>query len=544
MVRGRLYRDRFMTGKDSHRARFCHSAHCFILRIVNCRHWLLCIFAGFCLVLDAQLPSGAVAFYSFNDRRPSDEITGDSARLVGTRWTKDRFGNSDNAINLLGDVHSYINLGTHPRLRPQAGSIALWVKLDGAVYAGRGYQANPLVLTKSTKSDDFYEAYGLYFDIGVHRFGASCARDSVVQVVIVSLDSVLYNRWYHLVMTYDGDAVALYENGELVNRSPKGFATRFEPTDSVLIGHTNNVKNSRFARGSFDDVYFYDRVLTHDEVQALYSAPDPNRAAIVGMYLLQLFAILVTIALLVLAIRWRLSIVHKREKQKLELQNLQLETELRVNRALMNPHFVFNSLNTLQNFILRNQADHANNYLVKFSKLIRRLLESNLTNRITLGAEVELLKRYLEIEEMRFEDHISSEISVSGSLSLNDICIPVMMIQPFVENAIWHGLLKKSGEKRVDIRFEPSGGRMIRCTIDDNGLGRKPGKPGVSEHQSLATKFIEQRLTLLNRIYKLQCSLAITDKDEGGTRVEIDLPMLEAHKGDAGKKPGQNELRL
>lgn len=473
--------------------------------------------------LMGQVPAGAVARYTFNDQRISDEVSGDTARLIGTKWTTDRFGNKDHAVKLAGHNMSYISLGTSSRLRPPVGSISMWVKLDEVVTAGTGYKVNPLLLAKNTLKDDFYEAYGLYFNLQNHAFDGSSSRDSVTQVGITMLDSVLVGSWYHLVLSYSDNELALYVNGNLINRSNKQYPTLFEPTDSVLLGHTNNRKNLRFTNGVFDDLFFYDRVLTHDEVLALYEAPNPNRLVTAIQNVFRACVILLAIGLLVLLIRWRLNISHRRERQKLELQNLLLETELRVNRALLNPHFVFNSLNTLQNLILTNNSDAANNYLVKFSRLIRRLLETNLTNSITLEAEVELLRRYLEIEQMRFEGDIRYDIAISPGLDPKNTHIPVMMIQPFVENAIWHGLRNKEGKKIVTITFEPAGEKRIRCTVDDNGIGRELRKTPASDPQSLATKFIVHRLKLLNLLYKTNYQLSIIDKPEGGTRVEMEL---------------------
>lgn len=474
----------------------------------------------------AAQPSGAVAVYSFNDRRPSDEVSGDTASLVGTRWAADRFGNRDHAVYVRGDMFSYISLGTHPRLRPREGTISLWVNLDNAVHAGRGFYSNPIVFTKNGNGNDFFEGYSIALALESEKFASSQAFDSTRQVVIFSLDTVQYGEWYHLALSYNDEQTAFYINGHLVDRSPKHFESRFEQGDSVLLGHSNNEKNNRFARGTFDDVYIYDRVLSDAEIAALYDAPNPSQAAVMMEYLKWVVLVGTFAGLLLFGTRWQLSRVHAREKQMLMLQNLQLETELRVNRALMNPHFVFNSLNTLQNFILKNKNDRANKYLVRFSKLIRRVLETNLANSITIDTEIELLNRYLEIEDMRFDDNIRHEITVAPEVS-PALRIPVMMVQPFVENAIWHGLLKKEGEKLLKVSFSRLNDAIVRCTVDDNGHGRKPVTVNETGNKSLATGFIEQRLSLLNKIHKLDCRLEFHDKPgNGGTVVTIDLPIL------------------
>lgn len=225
--------------------------------------------------------------------------------------------------------------------------------------------------------------------------------------------------------------------------------------------------------------------------------------------------------------------IHKREKQAkmmLEVRNIVLETDLKVNRALMNPHFVFNSLNTLQNFILKNENESANKYLIKFSRLLRKILESNLSGQIALEYEVNLLQEYIDIECLRFEEEIDYAITVEPEINAAMMQVPVMMVQPFVENAIWHGLLNKVGEKKLDIRFRLVNNLYIECTIDDNGAGRKKQEEKKSRKNSMATLFVLQRLELLSKINDLNCTLTINDKpNAGGTTVIILLPILK-HK--------------
>ncbi|HLA57392.1 MAG TPA: histidine kinase, partial [Puia sp.] len=222
----------------------------------------------------------------------------------------------------------------------------------------------------------------------------------------------------------------------------------------------------------------------------------------------------------------RLNQAMKKEKEKLRLTNTVLETELRINRALMNPHFVFNSLNTLHNFILTSENDHASDYLIKFSQLIRKLLESNMQDFITLEVEIEILEQYLEIESFRFEENIQYRIVVDENLVPSTIQIPVMMLQPFVENAIWHGLLNKQGDKIIHISFSIYETAYIKCVIEDNGTGRKEHVAKAGK-KSLATNFVLQRINLLNQIHNLNCSLLIEDKPNSqGTIVTILLPIL------------------
>ncbi|MCU0360868.1 MAG: histidine kinase, partial [Bacteroidia bacterium] len=204
-----------------------------------------------------------------------------------------------------------------------------------------------------------------------------------------------------------------------------------------------------------------------------------------------------------------------------------LETELRVNRALMNPHFIFNSLNSIRNLILNNQNDEANAYLLKFSKLMRKILEGNISESITLTDEVDILTRYLELEQLRFQTNFSYTITAEDPTTNTQIRLPIMMIQPFVENAIWHGLMNKKGERLLNISFTIQDEKYLFCVVDDNGLGRIQKENVFKNRKSMAIIFVRSRLELINKIHNLDCKLEIIDKQNAsGTRVEITLPIL------------------
>ncbi|WP_317898826.1 histidine kinase [Aurantibacillus circumpalustris] len=476
----------------------------------------------------AQSGSKPVARFLFNDGKDYDEVSLKPARLVGAFHTEDRFGNKKNAVRVLGDPYSYINLGKGAVLKQKAGTISLWVLIEDKIWTGQGIRVNPILLTKSRNQDDFFEAYSIYYELDNETFRSNISRDSIRQAATASLSKCQLNSWRHLVLTFDRDFTSFYVDGKLQRKAIKNFETVYLDQDSVLLGSMGNKKNARFAKAVFDDIEFYDRVLTEGEILNLFHAPNPNKYKIVLNWIFLAIAILLVIGCIYLIVRYRLSITLKKEKQRLELHNIVLQTELRVNRALMNPHFVFNSLNALQNFILKNENVKANSYLVKFSKLMRQIIESNMSDAITLEFEIQLLKSYLEIEDLRFEENIKHVIEVESSLVPSSIKIPIMMLQPFVENAVWHGLLKKKGEKLLNISFSIKDDIYILCVIEDNGLGRKKTNYLDLEKNSLATGFIEQRLSLLNQIYNLKCNLIIEDKPNNtGTIIKILIPIIK-----------------
>ncbi|MBL7933302.1 MAG: histidine kinase [Bacteroidia bacterium] len=489
-------------------------------------YFLLIFFVCTSFFLNAQPEHGLVARFSFNNGSELEELSGAKIKLVGTRSTDDRFGNKNNAVYVFGNKYSYINLGNNPTLKQKNITISLWVRIENPVYSGWGREVNPIMITKRNRNVDFYEAYSMGYYYETKNVIGLCTKDSTREVSISGTREFKLRKWHHLALTYDFNSLSFYIDGELENTMKKGFDLEFDPLDSVLIGSTASSKNSRYLNAIVDDIRFYNRALNADEIQMLYDEPDPNRTWIALKWIAASLLFIGLLIILTLYIRYRTRKTLIKEKQKLEVQNLVLQTELRVNRALMNPHFVFNSLNALQNLILKKEYQPANDYLVKFSRLMRLILENNMSDDITLDHEIDMLKRYLELEDLRFHGNINYNIEVENTISPSFVHIPVMMIQPFVENAIWHGLLNKDGEKKLNVRFSKSVESYIDCEIEDNGIGRRKNNSN-RENKSLATMFIEQRLELLNKIHKLNCRLLIEDKpNESGTLIKIRIPIL------------------
>ena len=227
----------------------------------------------------------------------------------------------------------------------------------------------------------------------------------------------------------------------------------------------------------------------------------------------------------------------KKEREKNSLQISMYELESRVAKAQMNPHFIFNSLNSIQQFILANENDNAYRYLSKFSKLVRKLLESNTYDSITIEEEIDILKRYVEIESLRFEDSFVYDFFIDKKLRAKNIKIPHMLIQPFIENAIWHGLLHKKDNKKLDVSFIYYNEDSLMCTVEDNGVGRKfrnDDNLNINK-RSLAIELIRQRMQLLQKTKKIKCGFEITDKinkqgQSAGTLVTIIIPILKENE--------------
>ncbi|MCC7301782.1 MAG: histidine kinase [Bacteroidia bacterium] len=230
------------------------------------------------------------------------------------------------------------------------------------------------------------------------------------------------------------------------------------------------------------------------------------------------------------AIRFRIRQVRQREQNRTRLAAM----ELKALRAQMNPHFIFNALNSIQHFIMHSNEEGATKYLNKFARLIRTILNNSERSTVTLEEEVESLRLYLDLEVLRFENKFTWEIVVDPELNLDFYEIPTMLIQPYVENAILHGLVPKPtiGHLRIELRLDE---HHIVCVITDDGIGRKASRTlkersMKQKHQSFGMKITHDRLELLNNVQQSNLSVNITDLENDfgeatGTRVEIFTPI-------------------
>lgn len=226
-----------------------------------------------------------------------------------------------------------------------------------------------------------------------------------------------------------------------------------------------------------------------------------------------------------------------RETQKrLALEKQYRDSELKALKAQMNPHFIFNALNSIQEYIILNKKDLAGDYLGKFADLMRRYLHHSDAGFITLKEEVQSLTIYLELESLRFEENLAYTITTEPSIDQEFIKIPTMLIQPYVENALKHGLLHRLANRKLNISFTQKNPDTIQCAITDNGIGRKASailkEQRGTLHTSFATQATENRLELLNQTLSHKIGVHITDlyNEDGtpqGTQVQLDIPILK-----------------
>ena len=209
-----------------------------------------------------------------------------------------------------------------------------------------------------------------------------------------------------------------------------------------------------------------------------------------------------------------------------------IEMEQKALRAQMNPHFFFNALNSVQQFISANEPEKATFFLSRFSRLMRNILENSENAFIPLEDEVQFLTNYLTIEKMRFKDRFAFSIHVDSAIDGEWTQIPTMLIQPFLENAIKHGVSGRE-DGFVSVEFREQSEKTIRCIIQDNGKGRSASveqDQSTGSHRSMGLRVTEERVAALAEQFALDLSVEIIDlyDDDGtpeGTRIELILPV-------------------
>ena len=226
----------------------------------------------------------------------------------------------------------------------------------------------------------------------------------------------------------------------------------------------------------------------------------------------------------------------KLENQRIhtELQQKATELEMQALRAQMNPHFIFNSLNSINRFILRNNKAEASEYLTKFSRLVRLILHNSQAQLIPLERELEALQLYLELEAVRFDHHFDFKIRVEDDLDVSAVEVPPLIIQPYTENAVWHGLMHKKAKGHLEIELFHEDD-FLYCKITDDGIGRKAAtelkEKSASTHKSMGMRITADRIAILQQKKQADTYITVTDLvlpggSAGGTEVILKIPVM------------------
>ena len=224
-------------------------------------------------------------------------------------------------------------------------------------------------------------------------------------------------------------------------------------------------------------------------------------------------------------------ILYKRRKDNIqkrkeaEFKAQVANTELKALRAQMNPHFIFNSLNSINDYIDKHNTAKATLYTTKFAKLMRMILENSEQKEVSISRDLEALNLYMQLEALRMNHKFTYEIEVDENIDQENTLIPPLILQPFVENSIWHGIAKKDGEGKIWIHIQKEG-NMIICIVRDNGVGINESainKTGYSEKKSLGMKITRARIDIINRIKNSKGAVTMYTTEDG-TKVQVTLP--------------------
>lgn len=212
----------------------------------------------------------------------------------------------------------------------------------------------------------------------------------------------------------------------------------------------------------------------------------------------------------------------KAQKNEAELKASVADTEMKALRAQMNPHFIFNSLNSIADYIDKNQTQAASDFASKFARLMRMVLENSEQKEIPLADDLHALELYMQLERFRLNNKFDYEIIVDDAIDKGNTLIPPLILQPFVENSIWHGIANKEGQGKILVRVQQQND-MLNCIIEDDGIGLQPGG-NPKKQKSLGMRITRERIEIINKQKNANASVTVAGK-ERGVRAEILLPL-------------------
>lgn len=341
----------------------------------------------------------------------------------------------------------------------------------------------------------------------------------------------------HLVLGHKQNQLALRFASFGMPGSVQRYALRGGEDEPWTEGDDASVTLSGLTPGEYTFTY---RVRSD---AGLWSEPGSLRVTVVPpwwqrLWARVLFALMIAAAI-VLLFRLRLNLIRSRERKEESIARTVNDLKLRALRAQMNPHFVFNCMNSIDKYILMNEPEQASRYLNRFAKLVRLILNQSDRVSVPLDKEVEMLRYYLELEALRFEEPFTFEVVADPLLLNEDPELPAMLVQPYVENAIWHGLQHKHGRGHIRVDFRKLGNDLV-VTVEDNGVGRAEAARIKAQrstvHSSKAMQVNADRMRLMEELKLGGASVVIddiTDRDGKalGTRVTITLPLQALREG-------------
>lgn len=423
----------------------------------------------------------------------------------------------------------------------------MWVSTNNGMdrlFANRGkYHVRHFPLSSGIAENDIID-----FALAGDKLYISCAEG------IVELDT-MQQHVRHPLQTYITSVMA----SDTVFISPKNIALSFRHSDltinytAISFGDGDNLTYKYMLEGSKTDTVitklssvnlgaispgsYVFKVWAKGGSGAWSNTPAVLSFTVAPPFWLRpwflIVALLGAAGVVYMLVRKRINDIKNKERIKTELNKKMAKLEMQALRAQINPHFIFNALNAIQNYYNMNDERNANRYMTAFASLIRQTLTHSRENWIALAEEVSMIRCYIELEQMRFKQGFDYEVLVSPAIDAERTKIPAMILQPVVENAITHGLRHLQGRPgRLTVSFSLNG-QSILCTVNDNGIGFKEAaaiENGSRSHQSMGMGITTGRIDTINQLYKTAIAIKVIHKkelvpQESGTIVEIIVPL-------------------
>ncbi len=329
--------------------------------------------------------------------------------------------------------------------------------------------------------------------------------------------------------TYRALSEAYAQLGKL-EEAKQSFDQYVKVQEQVIKAKYDDLENSLKVNSSFGDkeqqiqLLIKDKELDEEKIQLLESKQKLEAEKVANQRKINYVLVALTVLLFV-----GLGFFYRSSRQK-QMANKLLS--IRSLRSQMNPHFIFNSLNSVNSFISQSDERSANKYLSEFARLMRTVLEHSKLDFVMLSAEIEVLERYLKLEHIRFHDHFDYTFTIDEDLETERMMIPPMLIQPYIENAIWHGLRYKETKGKLQVLFRKKE-EGVHIQIEDDGIGRKQSEALKTKNQkqgkSTGIRNTSARLQLLNEVHGIRITSTTSDlhEDGTGTLVELWIPKID-----------------
>ncbi len=311
---------------------------------------------------------------------------------------------------------------------------------------------------------------------------------------------------------------------------PSNYSYMLEGVDeSWITGNETRVVYLNVAPGSY--TFKLKSRKNREDYSEIIELPIIVHPSIFQRTIIKILLILILLFLIFLIVRFR----YRRKIKQKETEHLLTTLENKALQSMMNPHFIFNSLGSIQGFLLQNKSVEAGTYLSQFARLIRQNMNSLKSNYICIDDEIERLRNYIELEKLRMNNKFTYQIEIDDKLDSYEICIPSMIVQPFVENAIWHGISSIEGDGLIKIIFNCIDEKSIEVLVEDNGIGIKDTETfSESGHGlNMGVDLTKKRLKLIGEQQGVN-SIIITKNitpgaAQAGTQIKIVVPIVDGN---------------